>query len=228
MRRILSLAIMLMSLPSFAETLLGVARNNKNEIVYLESHNVEVDDSGLNKMIQVEYKKPDGRVFAVMKSDFSKSKTVPDTTFEDSRFNVKTQVRTVANSVEFEDFKNEKSVFKKTVPLEDSMVLSQGFDNFIKMNFTKLSSQKIEFKFGVLERKDFFSLTGYKIPSPSEAEEFGIRASHWLARLFVRELKVAYDAKTKRLKSYAGISNIMDDSGKSLNVKIDYQWVGAK
>lgn len=228
MKTIFRLILLFLSLPVYGEILVGVAKNKKNEVVYVENHRVQMDPSGLNKLIHVEYKKPDGSVFATMKSDFTANKTVPETIFEDKRFQLKTHVRIVGNLVEFEEFKNEKSVLKKTFPLEKSMVLSQGFDNFIKMHFANLSSQPLNFKFGALGRHDFFSLTGYKISSHEGWEEFGIRASHWLLRIFVHELKVVYDAKSKRLKSFSGISNIMDDSGKAHDVTIDYQWMDQK
>lgn len=208
-----------------AETLTGVAKNKKGEIVYVEKHEIQQDDAGLNKFIRVEYSKPDSLPFATMTSDFSMNKNVPETTFEDKRFNTKATIRVVGNLVEFEEFKNDKSISKKTLPLNDAMVASQGFDNFIKANSTKLAANPLEFKFGVLDKKDFFSLTGYRKPAGTVDEvEYGIRASNWLIRLFAHELRVIYDLKSMRLKSFVGRSNILDDTGKAQDVAIQYEW----
>lgn len=225
MRTLLFSLLVTTSLFSRAETLEGVAKNQKGEIVYLEKHTIEKDEAGLNKFIKVEYSKPDGSKFATMTSDFSSSKTVPDTIFEDTRFKSKSLIRVQNGSVEFEEIKDGKSISKKTIPFNESMVASQGFDNFIRMNLSKLESRPVEFKFGVLESKDFFSLTGYRKPASSSQDlEFGIKASSWFVRLFADELRVVYDSEKKQLKSFAGRSNILDDAGKSQDVEIRYKW----
>lgn len=226
MRRLLLSLALLASIVSQAERLEGTAKNNKGDIVYFEKHTIETDQAGLNKFIRVEYSKADGSKFATMTSDFSESKMVPNTTFEDERIKTKSSMRLLNGEVQFEEFKDGKSISKKTIPLQDSMVAGQGFDNFIRINFDKLEAKSIEFEFGVLERQDFFSLTGYKKPSGASGDlEFGIKASSWLVRFFAEELKVSYDAKSKKLKSFAGRSNILDESGKSQDVVITYKWI---
>ena len=207
-----------------ADILTGVATNPKGEVVYIERHEVQKDASDLNQFIRVEYSTPDGVVFATMTSDFSNHKAVPNTVFEDKRFGSKTIMKVSESKVRFEEYKNEKRLSKKEHKLTDSMVASQGFDNFIKINSEKLLNQPVEFKFGVLEEKDFYTLVGYKKATSDEQSEFGIKANSWLLRLFANELTVVYDAKTRRLKSFSGRSNILDASGKAQDVTIRYQW----
>lgn len=213
---------------SQGEVLEGKAKNQKGEIVYLEKHTIEKDEKGLSKFIRVVYSKPDGSTFATMTSDFSNSKTVPETTYEDTRFKSRSTIRLLSDSVEFEEFKNEKSIAKKQIPFNDSMVASQGFDNFIKLNSSKMDSAPMKFKFGVLANKDFYTLTGYKVPTRSPQEiEYGIKPSNWFLGLIADELRAVYDSKTMKLKAFTGRSNIPDDSGKSQNVVIHYQWKDA-
>lgn len=208
-----------------AKTLEGAAKNHKGELLYIERHTIEKDENGLSKFIKVEYLKPNGSKFAIMTSDFSKNKTVPETLFEDLRFKSKSAIRLTNNSVIFEEVKNEKETFNKMFKLNDSMVASQGFDNFIKLNSTTLEKKPIEFKFGVIDTKDFYTLTGYKNSSKSEHEiEYRIHPSNWLARIFAGELKIVYDSKNMTIKTYAGRSNILDDQGNSQDVIIHYQW----
>ncbi len=210
---------------ALAEVLEGEAKNQKGEIVYLEKHTIEKDQKGLHKFIRVDYSKPDGTSFATMTSDFSNSKTVPETTFEDTRFKSRSLIRLLRDSVEFEEFKNGKSISKKNVPFNDSMVASQGFDNFIKLNSSKIDKMPIEFEFGVLESKDFYTLTGYKVQTKSPLEvEYGIKPSKWYLRLIADELRAVYDSKNMRIKSFTGRSNILDDSGNSQIVVIHYNW----
>lgn len=223
----LTLTLFLLLTPLFlqAEVILGTAKNQKGEVVYIEKHSIEKDNEGLNKFIRVEYTKPDGNKFATMISDFTKSKIVPETTFEDFRFKTKSSMKIADNKVEFEELKDGKSIAKNSVPLTENMVASQGFDNFIQLNFTVLDTKPIEFKFGVLDKRDFYSLTGYKVSSTDHKDlEYGIKASHWFVRFFAGELRIIYDSKNKKLKSFAGKSNILDDSGKAQDVVISYEW----
>lgn len=225
MRILISVLVLICPMLTLANVLEGVAKNQKGDVLYLEKHVVEKDADGLNKFIRVEYSKPDGTIFATMTSDFKGNKTVPETVFEDKRFKLKSVIRIADGDVVFEETKNDKDVSKKKVPLHESMVASQGFDNFIKLNFQKLEANPVEFKFGVIDKKDFFTLTGYKRPTEeSQVVEFGIKASSWLIRLFASELRVIYDAKDKRLKSFIGKSNILDDAGNPQDVVIEYKW----
>lgn len=220
------LFLLLFSIPLFAraEILEGIAKNSKGEIVYLEKHKIDIDSAGFHQLIRVEYMKPDGEIFATMTSDFSKSKTMPATNFEDFRFKTKLNLLLDENSVYFEEVRDNKTVSKKSFPLNASMVASQGFENFLKMNLSKLENDSVNFKFGVLESKDFYSLEGYKKSTQEDEVEYGIRSSSWLINLFAGEISVVYDSKTKKLKSFSGRSNILDDSGKAQDVLIDYKW----
>lgn len=222
------LLVILIPLFSQGEVLEGKAKNLKGEIVYLEKHTIEKDEKGLSKFVRVVYSKPDGSMFATMTSDFSNSKTVPETTFEDTRFKSRSLMRLLSDSVEFEEIKNGKTIAKKKIPLKDSMVASQGFDNFIKLNTSKMEKGSMNFEFGVLATRDFYTLTGYRLPTSSTEEiEYGIKPSNWFLGLIADELRTVYDSKTMKLKSFTGRSNILDDSGKSQDVVIHYQWKDA-
>lgn len=222
--KIAFIAFIWLPLLANAKVLEGIAQDRGGKTIYIEKHTIETDTDGLNKLIKVEYFKPDGSLFAKMTSDFSKSKTVPETVFEDNRFKSKIQLRFSSNFVEFEESKDGKTISKSKIPFDNQMVASQGFDNFIKMNFEKIEKGPLDFKFGVLENKDFYSLTGYKKSSTSTEIEFGIKASTWLLRFFAGELRVTYELPTKNLKAFSGRSNILDDRGNAQDVIINYQW----
>lgn len=224
MQKLTFFLILSITFSSQAEVLEGVAKNHKGEVVYHEKHKIDKDEQGFNKFIQVEYFDSQGAKFATMSSDFSKSRTVPETQFEDLRFKSKFIIRVLEGNVEFEEFKNEKSISKKKIPFFENMVASQGFDNFIRLNLSKLASGPVDFKFGAIPSQDFYSLTGYQKSSTSMGEiEYGIRASHWLLRLFASELRVLYDTKNMQIKLFSGRSNILDAFGNSQNVIIQYQ-----
>lgn len=208
-----------------ADILLGTARDDSGKIIYLEQHQVFRDEQGFNKLIKVEYRRPNGSVFARMSSDFSKNRLIPETTFEDDRFGIKQTIRLNEKNVEFETFKSGISREKKSYSLKGIQVASQGFDNFIRTYSNQLSSDAQQFHFGVLSELDFFSLVGYKRASKEDGLlEYGIRSSSWFIRMFIDELRITYDSKSLRLKSFSGRSNILNDQERPQKVSIDYEW----
>ncbi len=210
---------------AFGDTLLGEARNSKGEVIYLETHEIQKDKSGSNSLIRVEYKKPNGEIFATMTSDFSKDPLVPKTVFEDTRFNTKIVLENSDGKIVFEELKNDKQIAKKSISKSGLMVASQGFDNFIRSHADQLSRKPVDFKFGVLSKMDFYSLTGYQKDDSTDSElKYGIQPSSWFIRLFAGELNVVYDRKTMRLKTFKGRSNLLDDRGGSQDVTITYKW----
>ena len=153
--KILSLMFIFPTL-AFGDTLLGEARNSKGEVIYLETHEIQKDKSGSNSLIRVEYKKPNGEIFATMTSDFSKDPLVPKTVFEDTRFNTKIVLENSDGKIVFEELKNDKQIAKKSISKSGLMVASQGFDNFIRSHADQLSRKPVDFKFGVLSKMDFW------------------------------------------------------------------------
>lgn len=229
MKKFICIIAFILPHAALSDVLMGTARNRSGDIVYFERHEVQKGSDGLNSLVSVEYSKPDGSVFATMKSDFSKNKNVPDTVFHDRRFETVVTLRVVGEKFEFSETKNGEVLPKKVVSKKNGLtVASQGFDNFVRSNAKALADGPVEFQFGVLSEKDFFSLTALKSPSTSSNEiEYSIRSSHWYIRMlpFVSDLKVVYDAKEMRLKTFVGRSNILDEQGKTRDVTIDYRWI---
>lgn len=225
MRLIFLFLLLSHSVFSSAEILRGTALNEKKEVVYEEKHEIKLDEAGLLDSVKVEYSKPGGAVFATMLSDFSKNKLVPETDFQDQRFKTKHTLKINDNKVIFEYYKNDKKISSKSMALEKDMVASQGFDNFIRLNFIKLTETEVPFKIGVLSEMDFFSLKGYsKKTEDSKNIQYRIKAKSWIIRMFFEELVVDYQKDSKKLVSYFGRSNIVDELGKPQNVLIKYKW----
>lgn len=197
--------------------------------LYTEHHRVELDEKGLNKKIESQYKK-DGVEFARMNSDFSKSALVPDIEFTDSRFELKQELKqNEKKELVFRTLRKGQKEKTKTFSPTDSSVAGQGFDNFIKIKFDELQKSSVPLRFGVLEEMDFFSFTGKSRPALSaDRARFGIKLSNPLLSLFLKELEVEYDVATRKLSSYRGLSNILDEKGKGQNVLIQYTWKEVK
>jgi hypothetical protein len=221
------LFILALIFPTSALEVRGTARSlEDNSVLYTEVHKITVDDRGLNRKIVTQYLKPDGKVFAKMTSDFSKSDTIPIVSFEDYRFQKKEKIEFEEKEKTWRFFTalgNQESKAKDFTVSKD-LVAGQGFDNFIKINFEKLNKNEVPLKFGVLSEMDFYSFRGYKKSSEAgKTVKFGIQLDNIFLRLFADELLVEYDVDSKRLKSYKGLSNIVKDDGGSQNVLISYE-----
>jgi len=224
---VIKLFLGILGLANFASAyeLKGLATSmDGKQKIYYEAHNITLDEKGLNKKIETKYSNPDGKVFATMVSDFSKNPTVPIVVFEDERFKKKEELfykdeKTIVLRSQVEGEKAKTAEFE----LKQGMVAAQGFNNFVILNFEALKSGTVPMKFGVLSERDFFSFKGSKRAEPSSGTvQFGIELSSFFLSLFLKELLVEYDVKTKYLVSYRGLSNLLTDEGKAQNVLIKY------
>jgi len=54
--------------------------------------------------------------------------------------------------------------------------------------------------------------------------DFKVKIENWFLRAFAPELEFKYDRKTDRIVWYKGISNIKSETGKNMNVEIEYKY----
>lgn len=220
----LFLVFLILSSLGHGLSLKGVAKSIDTEkIIYLEEHDIEVDEKGFNKRIQTKYFKPNGQIFAKMNSNFSKNIMIPEIEFEDLRLKKKEFLSVTEDKFIFRQQKHAQSEVLEEIKSLPNAAAGQGFDNFIKFHFDQLQSKVVPIKFGVLSEMTFYSFEAYKKETEGDLVKFGISLTNPLYRLFAKELVVAYDAKTKQLKSYRGLSNILDDQSNRQNVQIDYE-----
>ncbi len=212
---------------TFALEMRGTAYTlDGSQRLYEEVHKITLNDKGLNQKIVTEYYKPNGELFAKMISDFSKSETLPIIVFEDYRFQKKETMEPQNNEWVFKKVLGSKSEQERKFTPRENMVAGQGFDNFVKLKFDDLAKDKVPLQFGILSEMDFYSFKGYKKESLGDKIlRFGIKIDNIFLRLFVDELMVEYDAQTKRLLTYKGLSNLPADDGSSQSVLIKYKTV---
>lgn len=214
------------SFSGYALELIGTAKHIKTgEVLYIEKHEIASDEKGLNRMIQTEYQKPDGKVFASMKTDFQEDPFLPKIDFADSRFSfLETQVYDKKlKKLTLVKSENGKEISRKSLDVVDNMVSGQGFTNFIKVNFDAPEKSHIKFNFVVLAKMDFYQFDILvKGSEDKNAKKFQLSPGHLIFRLFLKPIEVSYDAKTKRILTYLGLSNIMTDEHKSQEVLITY------
>lgn len=230
--------IVLTSLSSlcFAQTqkFRGVARNNKGEIAYIEQHEILYNKNGLVEKVITRYLRPkdESVMFAKLESYFDQATNyVPRSIFTDLRFQQKEETKISDDKKKLEiihtDLKTDKSK-SKTLDISDSMVMGQGYHNYILTNFENFKKgEKRTLDFVVPARQDFyrFDLTYVGLLEKENRKVFRLDITSWVLRLFADKILVTYDAATKRLMSYEGLTNITDDQGKnqSLTISMEYE-----
>ncbi|MFN8845853.1 MAG: hypothetical protein ACK5V3_11390 [Bdellovibrionales bacterium] len=200
-----------------------------DQFLYTEKHKTQEDAQGYNTFIETEYVDNNGTLIAKIRSDFSKNKFIPDVLFEDLRNQTKeTQTLDVQkNEVTIiREYLKTKQVKQRSFPVKKNMLGGQGFNNFLRSRFEELSNGKsIHVNFIVLASRDYFQFDIKQKAPPADGKiDFGLTVSSYFLKVFVKEIKTRYDVSTKRLLTFKGLSNLVDEKGNPLKVRIEYDY----
>lgn len=225
MTRKLIFFLLLSSLAIGTEKREGIATDlKKGSFLYKEIHLIEKDSAGFNKKITTTYKDENDKVFANMTSDFSKHRMIPDTLFEDFRFNVKYEQTLFLKDLSLQISQTVNEIKKKTknVKVYENTIAGQGFDNFLKENFDRLKNIKI--KFVVLDQLDFFNFIASNLTHKTADEsQFKLEIDSFWVGFLINPITVTYNNDSKKLIKYQGLSNILNKNEKSQEVLISYK-----
>ncbi len=218
--------LLLVTLNSFGDKISyeGRAVSLKTKaFMYKEVHLIETDEAGFNLKLHTDYVDAEGKIIARNSGDFTKNKYVPEVVFEDFRFK-KSFIQTVdlaLSQVTVMQKINNKEVGKKVIKMTKNMVSAQGFDNFLKANYSDLKSQKIDFL--VIEKSDSYSFLVTSAQSADKGNStFKLAIDSFFGSFFLKPIEVTYRDADKKLLSYSGLSNILDSNEKSQEVEIVY------
>lgn len=210
------------------ETHKGVARGNDNKIAYIEEHEATFDNKGNIMKSKTSYKDSSGNLIGILISDFSKLITAPTYIYEDLRSGQKNGIRYTAKKlIMYRQEKGEKEEIKVIEIKEDNTLLvgCQGLHYYLRKNVDKIKKgQSIPISYIMPGALDFYKFKLRRM-NRFDGPEINIKVSisNFFLRLFAPSLKVTYDSKTKKLRRYAGLSNIPDDSGNLQKVEIQYE-----
>lgn len=207
----------------------GIAKEN-GQIVYLEKHDLTLDDNNNVLEAKTVYTKPDGKVLGNLFSDFRNSLSLPDHVFTDERTKSIYGVRRLDKKIILfrkDDGKKEEKIELPENQDGDRIEIGcQGFSYFLK---NKIEELKIKKKQPVL-----FMIPGdlstYKFvlellsENPDKTLDFKVKVENWFLRAFAPELNFKYDLKLHRILWYKGLSNLKNDAGKNMTVEIDYNY----
>lgn len=211
------------------EEVTGTATSN-DKIVYIEKHKVEYSDDGKLLKAETRYESSEGKLLALLKSDFTSSLTVPDHIVEDFRSGDIEGLRRENGKLVL--FDKEKDKPERTRVLdekeEDKRILvgCQGLNYYL---LGKLDSsepiKELPLRFLIPGKLDFYDFDMREIPQSDKGiAEFEISIKNWFLRIFAPKLLAKYDRSTKRLVWYQGLSNIKNDKGENQSVTIEYKY----
>ncbi|MBK9322862.1 MAG: hypothetical protein IPM97_07960 [Bdellovibrionaceae bacterium] len=223
------IAVVFLAMHSSAQAfdLIGTAKDLKSgAVLYIEKHRITKSEDGLNRLIQTEYQKPDGKVFARMRTDFKEDPFLPKIEFSDDRFAI-TETLIYDRSqkkITLTKREKDKADITKELKVSGNMVAGQGFTNFIKMNFDAPDKSKLKFNFVVLANADHYKFeVVVKDKASAEQKNFQLSPGNFLFRWLSQPIEVGFFTKTKSISTWKGLSNILSDDNRSQEVLIAYE-----
>lgn len=205
----------------------GTARAD-GKIVYIEKHRVQYAADGKLLSAETHYDSSEGKPLAFLKSDFTKSLTVPDHVVEDFRTGEVQGLRRENGKIVLFDREKDKSEKTRVIEDEDAdkriLIGCQGLNYYVLGNLDSLDPAKpLPLRFLIPGRLDYYDFDMKEVKSDDpKIATFEIHIKNWFLRMFAPRLHAKYERKTKRLVWYEGLSNIKDEHDDNQVVTIDY------
>lgn len=200
---------------------------NSDAFIYTEHHE-EFRRDGVLLADRVTYKKPDGSVIAQKVVRFDQNTVAPDflkedyrTGFQEGATQDKTHLTLLLKRTADGDMKKTK------LQKPEDLVIDAGFNQYVIQHWDALLKGKRQvFKFAIPTRNEYFQFrlekSGTEQIEGRETVVFRMALNAFLFRLFVDDIIVGYDAETKSLSFYKGLSNIRDNDGELYKAMIKF------
>lgn len=235
MRKLIPFLILNVSFSIYGETkkiqFFGTAADLDSGRILYYDHHEEFWEDGNHSYSKIQYKDPQGKVFAKKKIVFSKNKMIPDFQLDDLRdgyLEGGTFLKEGSAKL-FARRSFEKPLEEKTISFSEPASMDGGFDYFIRTYWNSLLEGKtVRLRFLVPAEKDTFAFSVSKTKTGEykgkPALFLRMKIDNAFLSVFVKPIDMVYDIESKRIMEYKGTSNINNDQGKSHKVKIVYDF----
>lgn len=211
----------------------GSAYNLKtNALLYRELY------TALNELgeVRVDYVSPEGNTFASKTLTYQGEYFQPGFVLRDTRDNETVSAQFQGARLVLSHTAN-GDTREKVIMDNARIVIDAGFDAFIQLNWNDLVDAKKHktFQFALPNRLSSIELEVRKInpqESPVYNTEFGagwiylrITPAQKFISIFANPIFLAYDPNGKYLMRFQGRSNIDDDAGAPVDVRIEYEYL---
>lgn len=209
------------------EHYVGEARaRDGGRLLYSESHWIKpLEGGGQHRLVL--YRCPDGKAFARKMVNVGSDAQAPDFELDDGRTGYREGVRGdgTRRTVYYRAAHDEG---ERSAPLSvgADTVIDAGFDAFVRQHWDALLARHaihIDMLVPSRLRTVNFRVVdhGREPVDGREVQRFRVRLDAWYG-FALPHIDVGYDAATRRLLDYRGLSNIRDIDGRNLNVRIDF------
>ncbi len=202
---------------------------NSDELLYSETHCV--DPSGDSRLVI--YRDDNEALIARKRVDYRSGRTTPSfvqhNLYSNQMIKVDLDDAGLLTMKIVDADKGEPIKVKSTAPTDVlPVVIDAGFDEFVRAHWDELvDGGKKTFLFPFAARSSLVELRirPAQCSYQSESDQcFKLELSNWLFRMLASPIELGYDADTRRLTRYRGISNIGDGSGGGQEVDIQYRY----
>jgi hypothetical protein len=199
--------------------------SDDHKLIYTESHWM-YEQGGVGHRLVI-YGCADGQPFARKWVDTTPGTATPDVDMLDARTGYREGVRTRGGQREVFSQADASSA-EKHAPLSNppNAVIDAGFDAFVREHWDTLSSPGVDpLPFLILSQLRYVDFSAKKLRD-EDAEGratrwFRLQLSGWYA-FVLPHIDVAYDAQSRDLMEFRGISNIRGKGGSNLTVTIQF------
>jgi hypothetical protein len=197
--------------------------------VYSDNHQ-EFFQGGKHAYSEISYKDAKGVEFGKKHIEFTPSTVLPSFRTEDFRDGYTEGADVKGNTVKlYFRRKTEDPFGEKTYSPSLPAVMDGGFDYFVRENWEPLAKgERMAFRFLAPVQLDDYPFAVEKIKDDTwkgrQALYLKLEIDNFILKRVVKSFLLVYDYKTKRILQFEGLSNINDDEGKSLKVRIVYDY----
>jgi hypothetical protein len=204
------------------------------ELLYTEDHEDTLDREGGNLIAgRTMFRDPRGTLIAYRTVAYAASPWKPSYHMRDLRDGYEEGVEPLAGGKVrvFRRHERGKPLKEKLLTVPEPSVVDGGVNRFIRDHWTPLTAGRLlAFNFVAPARLDYFVFEVYLDsavpPAGNRSRTFVVRPANAALRLLVAPIRVTYDAETRRIRAYSGLSNISDARGKNQQVRIVYPGTG--
>tara|TARA_R110002072_G_scaffold69143_2_gene167745 strand:- start:13002 stop:13706 length:705 start_codon:yes stop_codon:yes gene_type:complete len=201
---------------------------NSNELLYSETHCLTPD--AVTR--QVLYRNPEGELIAYKVLDYEAGSTTPSfeqhNLYSNESVAVALQRGAVVVTTSDDRSSGESSSSTLTPASGSPVVIDAGFDAFVTRHWGNLvAGEQQRFQFPVAASEALVKLQIEAAPCSYQTQSdqcFRLAVDNWLLRLVADSIELGYDAQSRRLTRFRGVSNIGDGSGSGLAVDIHYRY----
>jgi hypothetical protein len=197
--------------------------------VYSDNHE-EYFTANKHMYSKISYKDANGVEFGKKRIEFYPNTNVPTFRTDDFRDGYAEGAEVQGKSVKlFYRRKAQEEMTEKIHTPRFPAVMDGGFDFFVRENWNKLAEgERMSFRFLVPVQLDDYLFAVEKIKDDSwkgrKALYLKLEIDNFILKRIVNPFLLVYDDKTKRILQFEGLSNINDGNGKSLRVRIVYDY----